>query len=100
MCTRCADGAGIDGLSVQSIHITLWETHASDQERAKQLPHEDTPKYETKTVQEAEQLTAVMESQGQLPRAPGQPCQLLKSGEALGKEPSQERSHLRVVNCC
>lgn len=26
----------------------------------------------------------------ELPRAPGQPCQLLKSGKALGKEPSQE----------
>lgn len=30
----------------------------------------------------------------ELPRAPGQPCQLLKSVKALGEEPPQ------VVNCC
>lgn len=30
----------------------------------------------------------------ELPRASGQPCQLLKSGEALGKEPALQRSHL------
>lgn len=65
-CIRYADGADVDGQTVQSTPMTLWKTRASDQECAKQLPHEDSPKYETKTGQEAEQLRAAAGSQGAL----------------------------------
>lgn len=82
---------------VQSMHIALWKTHASDQECAETAAPWRYSKLWNKNCAGSRTAESSYRESGatELSRAPGQPCQLLESGEALGKEAPQERSHLR-----